>query len=532
MSSSPPLVWYLLLDSASGEPYKNTSVSSVVRSSLVVPVVDQFRKAVHLEYDKPKYLQDTPPSALLVYKNKATFDKRNAAVDEGKEEPLKSSCLLDGLGITEEDALIVVVPSPPLKHHVTLAQVLSQTLPSARMSRFPKSSTTTTAVHARDPCTLREWSIFDASVLAFIQSVETDNKKVERPVQEKDIFIRSEDTVMLGVSDNVVKYLKKIDRNFTFHIPVSSTDFLGRPDVGIVDDTINRLILVIELKCPWVIGNDLDLVNAKYKKTQHIIAQLNGYLSLNNMTYGVLSTYNHWWFFKRDTDNELFISKCYPHDSKSPTILQCMYFMIKLGRERPQELPITTREVKVYVENGRNKDVVFEERLHRGNYSDVWRITFRPEGKQGIFKLLDRKCGKKSSKKLFDGGVDSKKLIDDEVEVYEKLHSLQGVLIPNFLGTGWLGDVLYGFVTSYEGESLRGKLPTDSDIQEVKHILEELHKLGVAHGDIRLPNIVKNGDGKVKLIDFGLAKLSSSVQDRESDMEELERLKDGGRDQS
>jgi hypothetical protein len=111
MSSSPPLVWYLLLDSASGEPYKNTSVSSVVRSSLVVPVVDQFRKAVHLEYDKPKYLQDTPPSALLVYKNKAAFDKRNAAVDEGKEEPLKSSCLLDGLGITEEDALIVVVPS-------------------------------------------------------------------------------------------------------------------------------------------------------------------------------------------------------------------------------------------------------------------------------------------------------------------------------------------------------------------------------------------------------------------------------------
>ncbi|KAJ3199502.1 hypothetical protein HDU67_002777, partial [Dinochytrium kinnereticum] len=50
---------------------------------------------------------------LLVYKNKSAFDKRNAAVDEGKEEPLKSSCPLDGLGETgkEEDILVVVVPS-------------------------------------------------------------------------------------------------------------------------------------------------------------------------------------------------------------------------------------------------------------------------------------------------------------------------------------------------------------------------------------------------------------------------------------
>ncbi len=45
---------------------------------------------------------------LLVYKNKAAFDKRNA--DEGKEEPLKSSCYLDRLGETEEEALVAAVP--------------------------------------------------------------------------------------------------------------------------------------------------------------------------------------------------------------------------------------------------------------------------------------------------------------------------------------------------------------------------------------------------------------------------------------
>ena len=112
-SSSPsPLVWFQLLDAATGKSYKNTPVSSILRSSLVVPVVDQFRDAVQLKYDKPKYLKDIPSGALLVYTNKAAFDKRNAVVDEGKEEPLKSSRTVVGLGETEEQAIIVVVPSP------------------------------------------------------------------------------------------------------------------------------------------------------------------------------------------------------------------------------------------------------------------------------------------------------------------------------------------------------------------------------------------------------------------------------------
>jgi hypothetical protein len=49
---------------------------------------------------------------LLVYKNKASFDKRNnAAEDEGKEEALDPTQSVDGLG-SKEDMLVVVVPSP------------------------------------------------------------------------------------------------------------------------------------------------------------------------------------------------------------------------------------------------------------------------------------------------------------------------------------------------------------------------------------------------------------------------------------
>jgi hypothetical protein len=109
MSSPPsPLVWFLLLNSTNSLPYNGTTVSSVLRSSLVVPVVDQFRDAVIKKYkdEDSTILTGIASSQLLVYKNKTAFV-------EGKEE--SSSSLLDGHGKTEEeeeeDMLVVVVPS-------------------------------------------------------------------------------------------------------------------------------------------------------------------------------------------------------------------------------------------------------------------------------------------------------------------------------------------------------------------------------------------------------------------------------------
>jgi hypothetical protein len=102
-SPSSPLVWFQLLDSATGEQYKKTTADAVSLSP--GSVVVQFRDAVIEKFDKQKssVLTGFASSQLDVYKNKAAF------VD-GKEEPLKSSCPLDGLGTTEDEALIVVVP--------------------------------------------------------------------------------------------------------------------------------------------------------------------------------------------------------------------------------------------------------------------------------------------------------------------------------------------------------------------------------------------------------------------------------------
>jgi hypothetical protein len=102
-----PLIWFMLLDSATGEPFKGTTVSSVLRSSLVISVIDQFRDAVHLK--NSSILTGITSSQLLVFMNKAAFDKRNA--DDGKEEPLEEDSPVDGLGTSKKEAVIVAVPS-------------------------------------------------------------------------------------------------------------------------------------------------------------------------------------------------------------------------------------------------------------------------------------------------------------------------------------------------------------------------------------------------------------------------------------
>jgi hypothetical protein len=123
MSSDPspsPLVWFLLLDSATGEPYKGTTADFV--SLPASAVVAQFRDAVHLK--NSSILTGITPSQLLVNENKAAF------VD-GKEEPLDPTESLGLLG-SKEDMLVVVVPSSRSSSRSTSESSLSGKEPNPK----------------------------------------------------------------------------------------------------------------------------------------------------------------------------------------------------------------------------------------------------------------------------------------------------------------------------------------------------------------------------------------------------------------
>ncbi len=104
--------WFLLLDSVTGQPYKGSTAEFI--SLPPGSVIAVFQKLAHHEHSS--ILTGIAPSQLLVYKNKASFNKKNNAnEDEGKEEALDPTQSVGGLG-SKEDMLVVVIPSPRISN--------------------------------------------------------------------------------------------------------------------------------------------------------------------------------------------------------------------------------------------------------------------------------------------------------------------------------------------------------------------------------------------------------------------------------
>ncbi|MFN7964065.1 MAG: protein kinase [Acidobacteriota bacterium] len=136
-----------------------------------------------------------------------------------------------------------------------------------------------------------------------------------------------------------------------------------------------------------------------------------------------------------------------------------------------------------------------------------------------VYRARDTKLGREVAIKVLLAGVaqDAERLARFKREA-QLLASLNHPNIAAIYGLDQSDDTLFLVLELVEGEDLaerlkRGSVPVDEAIAIAKQIadaLEEAHDKGIVHRDLKPANVKLTPDGKVKVLDFGLAKAYAS----------------------
>lgn len=340
------------------------------------------------------------------------------------------------------------------------------------------------------------------------------------------------------------------------------------------------LLLVIEDKTPWKFkppSDDLVAIYNGSKCPDHIrsaVRQVYGYMCVNHLVYGALSTYNKTWFMRRNAEGHLFISRCFLFTETSPSVLQAFAHVVALacdvascdsppsspeshsnprGKRRAaddEEEDIDPGQKRKRpegrAEHGASKQAKASSNAKTqprtskrnagacrpcnvGDGAAVLLITQLPflrfvaEGRTGkaYATVVD---GTNAVVKVADVSKqpEMREELDLEAAVYARLASLQGRCVPRLLFVGHLWEgLLYGLATEAAGESLAMvglENLASSDKEAAMASLAAVHECGVLHNDIRLENIVRaplrprplRSLPRVLLIDFACSRLMGS----------------------
>jgi serine/threonine protein kinase len=134
-----------------------------------------------------------------------------------------------------------------------------------------------------------------------------------------------------------------------------------------------------------------------------------------------------------------------------------------------------------------------------------------------VYRARDTKLGREVAIKMLPEHFadDEERLKRFEREA-KTLASLNHPNVAQINGVDQVGDTCFLVLELVPGESLeerlkRGPLPLDEALDVAKQIaegLEAAHEAGVIHRDLKPANVRLTPEGKVKVLDFGLAKPS------------------------
>ena len=282
--------------------------------------------------------------------------------------------------------------------------------------------------------------------------------------------------------------------------------------------------LAIEIKTPWALTEFTaeDLQNPK-QDLKTVLSQIYGYMSLNHLKYGVLTTYNCTYFLRRippPSDAEVQLSTLqispaihsHSADGLSNRLLFSWLYLLHLlhSQEYLYNSPRGT-QINSVVSSVKNLMQHKYEMLDMSPNHFKFSKPFVYNDAVSVVKGEFYKDSTSSIKCLFKI-VDSSKLkenaleLRNEVQVYSALESLQGTVIPVFYGY----YSILGGIHLIAIEDCGPSIPMTEISLESRNLfltaLEAFHSSRYLHGDIRLENFVYASNSTVKIIDFGRSK--------------------------
>lgn len=140
----------------------------------------------------------------------------------------------------------------------------------------------------------------------------------------------------------------------------------------------------------------------------------------------------------------------------------------------------------------------FMEKIGKGNYSNVYLVKNKQNRKKTALKL----------EKITDGNGN---LLMNEATILQNLHLNGCKVIPVIDWFGKIGTTYRGLsMTYFEATLIDIHFANDNEIieifDEMLDVLDEVHYRGVVHCDIKPQNFMFDGNGNVRLIDFGMSR--------------------------
>jgi hypothetical protein len=153
------------------------------------------------------------------------------------------------------------------------------------------------------------------------------------------------------------------------------------------------------------------------------------------------------------------------------------------------------------------------EQIGAGGMGVVWRATDTTLGRDVAIKILPE---------IFAGDAERMARFEREARV---LASLNHPHVASIYGVGSASGLRFLAMELVEGDDLatriaRGPIPVEEAVEIARQIaegLESAHEKGVIHRDLKPANVKLTADGKVKVLDFGLAKALEGDSARQGD---------------